>query len=76
MKPVREVASLAAVGAVCCAVPVLAAAGIALAPVGAAVAGVAAAGAGLVAVRGRRRRSRAGESLVRTPRVEEPGTAP
>lgn len=58
MKGVRETAVVAGACLACCAVPVLAAAGIAVAPVGVAVAGVAAAGAGVVAMRDRHRRAR------------------
>ena len=58
MKGVREATVLAAACAACCAVPVLATAGIAVAPVGAAAAGIAAVGAGVVAVLKRHRRQR------------------
>ena len=44
--------------AACCAIPLLAVAGIAVAPVGVAVAGTVAAGAGVAALWERRRRSR------------------
>ena len=56
MKGVRETAVLATACAVCCAIPVLAAAGIAVAPMGAAAAGIAALGTGVVALRKRHRR--------------------
>lgn len=57
MRGAREAAAVAAGYVACCALPVLATAGIATAPVGVGVAGVAAAGAGIVAVRERRRRT-------------------